>query len=701
MYRYIKQLYSISPGYFILLLNIFFILISFPFNYPLIFFLIIAIGFNLLFQIEERALFSCFSIPFIVGILAFISHLLARINLHGYLTARILLLILLICSVIFIIRGKVKIKDLITFISQSQSNSNILPNIALMFFVAAFWIFSIKFWYVSWDNSPHAHYIQMAQHMLERGYFSFLTPEQDVPINGNWWYPNLNAHMIAVFGSFLKGQDLIRFSASLGSFITLWGMGSIYFLFRKTEKSTFTAVTTIILALFCSYSFFKIGPELSSDTPIFIFLPAFYYFLSNGILTKKPNHLYLAAAIAVFSFWYRFNSAVTMLVSILILSLLDLSIMKCLIGFLKKRIFLKVGLIIITAFIGALWTVEVYRLTGNPLHPHGYGSIFKSNRYSITYDSVYLGKDPFQGGDETYAPHLTCKIFNHKGYLQILYHLFALSERTVKEHDLYRIMRGVLVGFTYSTFLTIFALIGIVLSMREKFPVLEKISMSLFISTSLVIILGGLHYKFLYILFLPVLIFSLNTFYLFEKKIPRFSTMTLICYLIVFIISFLMMGMGLERNNWAVAKCLISKPTQNCYVKDYYHYSVAHAIKPFLSPEDKVLNFQPEPGFSLNFHLGMRYYIEEATYQSMDTKELHRAKNEDEALQWLRKNHIKMISFTEPPLRYYLENKTDTSPEILPKMLVERSEKFYYVGPSFVVVDIDPVLLKKDPILNY
>jgi len=705
MGKYLSLIYKVHPAFFILFLNFVFVFLSLPFNFPLLIMVIVVLSFNLLLGFEKGYIFSAFSLPVLFGILSFISHIIARLGCHGYLTSSIILLTLLILSSIVLFWKRTQVFSALSCIYKESSAENVPINIAWTVFALAFWLYSLKFWYVSWDNSLHASYLQMAQQMLETGHFRFLLPREDVPIIGNWWYPNMLSHVLTVFGVWLGKEGMLHFNASLGSFLTLWGLSGVYLILDKDKnRSSLYAITTIIIALFCSYSFFKIGPELSSDTSVFIFLPAFYYFLSESLRENKPGYFYFALATAFFSFWFRFNVALSLLLTLFIIYMISPQARNRWKQILLIRPLVSLLLISVIILIGALWPIEVFRLTGNPLHMHGYGTIFKQNKYSVTFDSLYLKENiPDNNKEKPFASHIPTRLFSKNGLKQLLYHFLAITPEALRNHDWYRMVRGIFVGLTFSAFLTLISIIGLFLSLRHirELSLLEMISGSILISLLAMVILGNFHYKFLYPLFLPVIIFGNNAIFFAEGKIRRFSLLLMAVFLFIFVLAFLMMGMGLERRQWAVGRCLVYGPKPQCYVKDFYHYSVATELRKYVSPQDKILYFQPEPGFPLNFYLGLRRFNEELTYQSIDTKALHAAKSEEEVVGWLREHQVKLISFSDQPLEYYAKSVTAGFPELLPKMLLNKSGRFCYLGPHIAVIDWTPAALRNNPVFKY
>lgn len=662
--------FSIAPPYFILLVNLLFIIASFRFNYPFLLLAIVGVGFNLLFRVETRALLSPFALPLVLGVTSVVSHGMARLGLHGRTTGLLLGASLVGFAVVMIVRNRTEVRSLAVEIHETAASENLLPNMALGLIVAAYWAHSLLFWNLSLWNSTHAHYVQMAQHMLERGYFRFLTPTEDVYNNYNFWYPNLFAHLLAVFGSGLSNTGLIRFAAGLGSFMTWYGWSGIYFLGKPREARESPLVVTVLLAAMAgSYALFRIGPEFESDTPVFFFLPSVYYFFARGLQKRDQWSLYTALLTVLFSFWFRVIVAITLGLALAIFILKDRAardfIKKCV----AKRPVCSACVVMVALMLGSLWQLELWRLTGNPNHPRSVRSgPAGENIYAVTFDSTRPGAS--QSAD---PPPAWMAVY--QGFLvEFIRRFFHLSQATL-------------------WLLTALAFVGIwrIWSSTDREASVEE-RLSVFVLVALAAILISMriyYYKFLYVGFLPVLMLSRPVLRTIGARSGRALTALLIVATAYFGVSYLKSGVGTEKaGDWGVLRCLVSGQSPCPWTKDYFHYRLAGELDSRLEGGGRMLFFHLEPGFQLNYYLGQRFFFEEILYQGIETTALHCAQTEARVLSWLHEKRIRVISFSlARMLDEYLARGNLDCPEILPRMLKNRQGPFRWIGESIALVE--------------
>lgn len=647
--KILKILY-IAPEYFIVLTNLVFIFLNFKFSYPLIFILLLIFAVNLVMRIEKNALFLPVTFPLVFGLLALLSHILARTHLHGTIMTNLIFIFLLSCSIWVISWKKMELSVSLKEAVATASPQNLLINLSLLVICAVYWYHSLVFWYFTHDNSPAADFIQTGYYILKRGYFNF----PDLSVAGNCWYPNLYSHLIAISAPFMGWENLMRYAAVLGTFFSLWGLSLIYLIFQ--EKGQFKKeVTFLILALLCSYSFFKIIPEFSSDTLVFIFIPAFYYLLLKFIEHKKFIFFYLAFATACFSFWFRTNVGLSLLAAAVIFIFIYHKIFLRL--FIHKSA-LKLCLLFLTLLGGMYWQWEVFRLAGNPSYPYSGRSILLS--------------------------------VNNKNMLQeILYHFFAVN---VFNTSMVKAIRGILHGFTYSTFLTMASFAGIIVyylrRSTESLRVQARISLALIMTVFLLMILGGYHYKFLYVIFLSVITFSLISVSKITQRYPNLNNLAIIIFLGIFVTSYLMTGFGHTTKKWAIAEYIFESKKENISeIKYFAHYRTSQTIKHLIGTQDKILYFHIEPGFQIGYYLNLHPPCEELNYSDNIVKEIYCMRKEEDILRWLRGHNIKVIVFSyTPEVESYRKIASKDCPQLLPSMLINKSKYFFWAADDVVIV---------------
>lgn len=644
-----------------------------PFTLPILLFILPTLSINLLLEDTDGLLVPA-GLALSTGSFFLLSSTLAVFHVHGRVSTQVLIFSTTILCLHHCWSQRWRLATAFRQQWNSSSPKNALPNSLLLMAVFSYFVYSLKFWVVSNDNSLHAHYLQSAWYILEKGRYFFLKPSQDNALNFNFWYPNFNAHLNLFGACLLNWEQAIRFNAALGSFICWSGYSTLLFFLCQDAGFSSKFAVVVLVASLCSYSLFKIGPEISTDTPVLLFVPVWLHYLFRALSQRSEKFFFAAFATALLSFSFRFHAGFVLILASLLAVLPEgrKAVQRVLLGSSWKYI----GAMVLILLGAVHWYGILYLKTGNPFHPRQPSSqwlCFQTRpEYLLeeNWERSMRNVPPSAPGPEGKAM---------KSFL--LYHFFALAPDAVHEKNWLKMTRGLFHGFTFSSGLTVLAGIGIFLaSWRDQkmsaFPVVLLL-FSLFIF----IVLGGIHYKFFYMISPAMIYFSIVTLRMLEGKYPWLLTSLGGLFGGVFIISYLMTGFGSEPVRWSVLKSLaIWREVPQ--VKSYDLFKLCQKLKPILKPGDRILSFSIEPGFQLNYYLHNGYYFEDYCYGLSNTEGLHTAPSEEAAMEWLREHQIRWIVHSyQPILNSYLRTPR---PEYLPKMIASQSRKLEWLADCVI-----------------
>jgi hypothetical protein len=675
---FVKRLFGLSPFLTVSFCCVIYGLLRPPFTLPILLLIPPTLSINLLLE-DDEGLMTPAGLALTTGLFFLLSSLFAVLGIHGRFPAMSLVTLLSSIGLLHCWNQRRRLARAFHRTEGSVQPLPILANALLLTAVLSYFIYSLRFWMASEDNSLHAHYLQSAWYLLRYGRYFFLSPAQDIRDNFNFWYPNFNAHLNLWGACFLNWDQAVRFNAALGSFITWSGYAVLLFFLIKDAQLNPNVSVALLIACLCSYSFFKIGPELSTDTPILLFIPAWLHYSYLAYSRKSPVHLGAVFALAFLSLSMRFHAGFA----------LTLASVGCAIALPEGRLMMSAiprrlsaagpVLLLVIVLIGSThWYILLYQKTRNPFHPYqpknDYLQLKPRAEYLTEYNWDARMKKPIENTADG-PPDAGIKGF-------ILYNFFAISRETLRDHRWVKILRGILHGFTFSSFLTGSMLMGLLTIRWGQKKTTAVPAAALLASLGLFMLLAGRYYKFLYVIYGTVVYFSGEIVCRLQRKRVWPATLLMTVFGGVFVLSYLMTGFGTESNRWNVLKALKVHRDEIPPIKSYAFLEVARQFRPSLHPDDRILSFHAEPGFQLNYYLHNGYYFEDYNYSLSNTENLHKARTEEDVLAWLRNHHVRWIVDSASYIRdSYLHTP---NPELLPKMIVAKSPKLKWLTETII-----------------
>ncbi len=696
--KYFLPVFGTRPHIFALVLMFIWAAILLPESFPVLLLSVTALGLSFLGSSDSKGFGSPVGLAIVLPIVAAVSQIAGFADWHGFIVARSIAAIVLLISVVSIsIQRKRIASQFREFLLESQIQ-NIVPNIVFAIFISTFWLYSYKAWQIRGFNSPLSHYVHMAQMLLKTGTWRFPALGLEDPANDNFWYPNLLAHVLGVFGSFRDIRSLRIDQAFFGTWFVHFGaVATLAFLSRISRGAERFGVA-IWVALFVSYSFFNhAGPELANDSPMYVFVTAVLFLLWDYAKSNNPNHLVLAGAISISATMYRVPTSVILTTTVFFVALFSSRSFflggpkQTKLGSIPRLQFGVLAISLILLLCPVRWYAEILKRHSNPIFPHRPASLTYLGIPGIpirTFDELRKQRENESASDV---------LPEHQPTNVLLYHFLAVPSPG-NSRTMLKVARGVFHGLTFSSLLTVMMLFSVVLAyVRWKELAIVRpaiqVMVAMIFSVALVNTVFGLYFKLLFNLFMPIVVLPLAVFSGLFDRTRRFHSAAIpgalsVFFLAGFELSFLRAGMGGETTAWAPLKCLISSDRPCPDVKDYMWWKVANAVNPLMSSRNKkVLIVHTEPGHYLNTIYPIRWHHEEVSFQNQGTGDLHCARTETDVFMALKSRNIVAISSVFTPfLNRYIALSTSDCPETLSKMLLNRSPSFEWMSDQVALV---------------
>ena len=691
-----------DPAKLILFFIYIFLLCCLPYSAPLFLISFIAYGISRLLGVTGAKSIAC-GLCVWLGIFVPVAHLLARFSLYGYFP----IILLLLLSVLIASYGifKNRRKDPYAFAENSYSSGDVMSAVwPLLIVIFCLFMFARVFWITSYSNCPNPTFIQGALYMVREGKIYFAIPQLDVLDTEVFWYPNLLSHLASIgilFSNKSLEYTLIYFSI-LAPYLIFLGIVAWIDLFKDNLKHILIAVWLSIM-IFCTYAWFVISMEISTDTPVFLIISALYVWMLH-LFSKKNIQGYIGVGLTLVTvFWFRqFAGFMVIMAGLFLLFYKDWRGVLGSVFRIHKSFFIIFSLIIM--LFASMWYLELYARTGNPTYPYSskassflFPPVKRWPHISPMSANAYVKTEETEmskaGIKKLLVDDLTSPTYG------LLYSFFSIDQDIVHKHNYLKIARGVFFGYTIPTLVTILCLLGLIVFIKNRenkeFPddltapqrFMLRISFAFVLAFVLFIHFNGFYYKMLYLLTPAILMFAyLGLLSLFKKKDWNIVFRILsVMQVLVFVFLFLMKNVGSSRENWAVPRYLIKRDT-GAYdaFKAYSYYRAAQRARIILKDSNaQIMHFHPEPGEQVSLFLYRDYYWNELHYNNyLENLDLYRAKTKNELLDILRKRNIKV--FVTTYLGQRLEQWQDLDPQakhLLLILLINKDDAFGYDPP--------------------
>jgi|GEM_PF-3018496 len=689
MEKYRAIFFSLSSSRQLFIVLHILLLIGIPYTVPLYLFSLISYGIGRACGLRGASA-VCGGMTLWLGIFVPLAHSLASLHLYS----RTMQIAILGISALFAWRG-LRIKDRVE--REPEENPR-MPAwlkaavlISLSIVMLAVVLYCRIFWVSSYDNAPNPTFIQNAFYLLRTGSFHFLTPAEDVYDTMGFWYPPLLSYVISLGGMPFHARvaDMLRFVSLLGPYLIFIPFLAWLEQFQRRSAVQLIAAWSLI-ALLCTYSWFRITTDVSTDTPAFLAIVGLYLWLD--VFLKKPCPRVFLGVCATLAgvCWMRQYAAPIMLIFSCVL--LTFPRVREALGALWVTFRVTMMLIVCgMIFAASLWYAQVFIRSGDPFYP-----------YSSTIAGVLkksgiqpLREHPMTAGDPSIVlSPVTEKTHNGKSsrvdWLSpnkgLLYNFFSIDTHAASRWWT-KALRGFVFSYTIPSSISLLFIGGIICLFARKKEEgitdnLNLVSNALLLSGVIFVAAAGFYYKMLYWFMPAMLVLGYRGLLAFfpQRRMSKTLGVLLFVQAGIFIGLFFYKNVGLSSQPWVMIKVL-AKKDMKAY-DDFRAYSMyqsaLRARRRLQQSTGSLMHFHPEPGEQVSLFLDRSYYWQEEHYHNWrEYRDLYEAKDREHLLRLLRERNL--TAFVMTGLGFY--TASEAQPHLLPKLLAAHDPAFEYDEP--------------------